>query len=31
MEELVSLVREYCGGELSWSMVDPDHPWAVME
>ena len=30
MEELVSLVQEYCGGEVSWSMVDRDHPWAVM-
>ncbi len=31
MEELVSRVREYCGGEISWSMVDRDSPWAVME
>lgn len=31
MEELVSLAREYCGGEVSWSMLDRDHPWAVME
>jgi DNA/RNA-binding domain of Phe-tRNA-synthetase-like protein len=31
MEELVSLVREYCSGEVSWSLVDRDHPWAVME
>lgn len=31
IEELVSLVREYCGGEVSWSMVDRDSPWAVME
>jgi lysyl-tRNA synthetase class 2 len=31
MEELVSLIREYCGGEVSWSMLDRDHPWAVME
>ena len=31
MEELVSLVKEYCGGEVSWSLVDRDHPWAVME
>lgn len=31
MEELVSLVKEYCGGEVSWSTVDRDHPWAVME
>lgn len=29
MEELVSLVTEYCGGEVSWSMLDRDHPWAV--
>jgi DNA/RNA-binding domain of Phe-tRNA-synthetase-like protein len=31
MEELVSLVRQYCGGEVSWSLLDRDHPWAVME
>jgi len=31
MEELVSLVREYCGGEVSWSLLDRDHPWAMME
>jgi lysyl-tRNA synthetase class 2 len=31
MEELVSLVREYCGGAVSWSMLDRDHPWAAME
>jgi lysyl-tRNA synthetase class 2 len=31
VEELVSLVREYCGGEVSWSTLDRDHPWAVME
>jgi hypothetical protein len=30
MEELVSLVRHYCGGAISWSMLDRDHPWAVM-
>jgi len=30
MEELVSLVREYCGGEVSWSLLDRDHPWAAM-
>ncbi len=29
--ELVSLVSQYCGGELSWSLLDPDHPWAVSE
>ncbi len=28
IEELVSLVQEYCGGELSWTVVDHDHPWA---
>jgi hypothetical protein len=31
MEELVSLAREYCGGEVSWSLLDPEHLWAVME
>ena len=31
MEELVSLVREHCEGETSWSILDRDHPWAVME
>jgi DNA/RNA-binding domain of Phe-tRNA-synthetase-like protein len=31
MEELVSLIREYCGGQVSWSTVDREHPWAVME
>jgi len=31
MEELVSLVKEYCGGDVPWSMVDRDHPWAVKE
>ena len=31
MAELVSLVREHCGGEVSWSLVNRDHPWAVME
>ena len=30
MQELVSLVREHCGGEISWSVVDRDHPWAVL-
>jgi hypothetical protein len=30
LEESVSLVRKYCGGEVAWSMVDGDHPWAVM-
>ena len=31
MEELVSLVRDYCGGEVSSCLVDRDHPWAVTE
>jgi DNA/RNA-binding domain of Phe-tRNA-synthetase-like protein len=31
IEDLVSLVREHCGGEISWSTLDRDHPWAVME
>jgi hypothetical protein len=31
MAELVSLVKEYCGGEVSWSLVDRDSPLAVME
>jgi DNA/RNA-binding domain of Phe-tRNA-synthetase-like protein len=31
MEELASLVTEFCGGQVSWSLVDRDHPWAVME
>jgi DNA/RNA-binding domain of Phe-tRNA-synthetase-like protein len=31
LEELVALVTEHCGGTISWSMVDRDHPWAVME
>jgi DNA/RNA-binding domain of Phe-tRNA-synthetase-like protein len=31
MEELVSLVQEYCGGEVSWSLLDRDHPWAMVE
>lgn len=31
MEELVSLVSEHCGGEISCSLLDRDHPWAVME
>jgi DNA/RNA-binding domain of Phe-tRNA-synthetase-like protein len=30
-EELDSLVSEYCGGEISCSMLDLEHPWAVME
>jgi DNA/RNA-binding domain of Phe-tRNA-synthetase-like protein len=31
IEELVSLVSEYCGGEISCSMLDHHHPWAVAE
>lgn len=31
MKELVSLVREYCGGQVSWSLLDRDHPWAMTE
>jgi DNA/RNA-binding domain of Phe-tRNA-synthetase-like protein len=31
LEELVSLVKEHCGGTISWSMVDRDHPWAATE
>ena len=31
MEELVSLVKEYNGGDVPWSMVDRDHPWAMKE
>jgi DNA/RNA-binding domain of Phe-tRNA-synthetase-like protein len=30
-EELASLVSRFCGGELSWSLVDPDRPWAISE
>jgi len=30
MEELFSLVREHCGGEVSWSLVGRDHPWAFV-
>jgi hypothetical protein len=29
--ELASPVEKHCGGEVSWSMVDRDHPWALME
>jgi DNA/RNA-binding domain of Phe-tRNA-synthetase-like protein len=29
--ELVSLVEEHCGGSLSWSLLDSDHPWATSE
>jgi DNA/RNA-binding domain of Phe-tRNA-synthetase-like protein len=31
MEDMVSLVGEYCGGDVSWSMLDRDSPWATME
>ncbi len=31
IEELVSLVQEYCGGELSWTVLDRDHPWATAQ
>lgn len=31
IEELVSLVKQYCGGELSWTVLDLDHPWTVGE
>ena len=31
MEELVALVSEHCGGQVCWSMLDRDHPWALME
>jgi lysyl-tRNA synthetase class 2 len=31
MEEMVSLVKEHCSGEVSWSMLDRDHPRAMME
>lgn len=27
--ELVSLVEEHCGGEVSWSVLDRNHPWAT--
>lgn len=30
-EELASLVSRFCGGELSWSLLDPDRPWAISE
>jgi DNA/RNA-binding domain of Phe-tRNA-synthetase-like protein len=30
IEDLVSLVSEYCSGEISCSVLDCDHPWAVM-
>jgi len=31
MGGLVCLAREYGGGPVSWSVVDGDHPWTVME
>lgn len=30
-KELVTLVGQYCGGDLSWSLLDRDHPWAASE
>jgi hypothetical protein len=30
-EEVVSPVREYCGGEVSWSTEVRNYPWAVLE
>lgn len=30
-KELASLVSQYCGGELSWSVLDADRPWALSE
>lgn len=30
-KELASLLGEYCGGELRWSLLDPEHPWAAGE
>jgi DNA/RNA-binding domain of Phe-tRNA-synthetase-like protein len=29
--ELVSLVEDHCGGSLSWTLLDSDHPWAASE
>ncbi len=29
--ELAALVSELCNGELSWSLLDPDHPWIMFE
>ena len=31
VEELAALVSELCGGELSWTLVDDEHPWATFE
>lgn len=31
LEELVSLVKEYCDGEISWSTLENDHPPALTE
>jgi DNA/RNA-binding domain of Phe-tRNA-synthetase-like protein len=30
-KELVTLVGQFCGGELSWSLLDTDNPWAISE
>ena len=30
-KELVTLVGQFCGGKLSWALLDPDSPWAVSE
>jgi len=30
-EELASLVSQFCGGALSWSLLDPDRPWAASQ
>jgi DNA/RNA-binding domain of Phe-tRNA-synthetase-like protein len=30
-KELAALVGQFCGGELSWALLDPDHPWATSE
>lgn len=31
VEELAALVSELCGGELSWTLLDDEHPWATSE
>jgi len=31
IKELASLVEEYCGGELTWTVLDRDRAWAVAE
>jgi DNA/RNA-binding domain of Phe-tRNA-synthetase-like protein len=30
-KELVTLVGQYCGGDLSWTLLDRDNPWAASE